>query len=106
MLLSCSYHIEDQQGSFSQKSTGNRVLQAVISPYRFEIFFQKITEVCKNAIVGNVSAIYNQRVLIVYVTLTGFKGVMESPRVGVVRESMLHRPLLIKVRTDIDGGFD
>lgn len=30
---------------------------------------------------------------------------MESPRVGVVRESMLHRPLLIKVRTDIDG-FD
>lgn len=30
---------------------------------------------------------------------------MESPRVGVVRESMLHRPLLMKVRTDIDG-FD
>ncbi|RXN10400.1 cilia- and flagella-associated 77 [Labeo rohita] len=27
---------------------------------------------------------------------TGIKGVMESPRVGVVRESMLHRPLLIK----------
>lgn len=33
---------------------------------------------------------------------------MESPRVGVVRESMLHRPLLIKVRTDINinNGFD
>lgn len=31
---------------------------------------------------------------------------MESPRVGVVRESMLHRPLLIKVRTDINDGFD
>ncbi len=27
---------------------------------------------------------------------------MESPRVGVVRESMLHRPLLIKVRTEFN----
>ncbi len=31
---------------------------------------------------------------------------MESPRVGVVRESMLHRPLLIKVRTDINMKND
>jgi len=39
------------------------------------------------------------KLLITFLFLPGIQRMMEmeSPRVGVVRESMLHRPLLIKV---------
>lgn len=40
-------HQDSPRFVYPQKAPGNRVFQAVISPYRLEIIFQKITKICQ-----------------------------------------------------------